>query len=96
MLVDGLKVYKQENFYLKFQKESHHQYALVISDDMAVKELVIQTLEKLGIPSNELVYAYVKAYGNMCIGYICTSQKPQKREAFFRELESVLHNWKPA
>jgi hypothetical protein len=93
MLADGLEIYNQENYYLKFHTETYNQFALIISEDFNIQEIVAQILHDLHIPQAELAHAHVKAYGNMCIGYICCSQDPVKREAFFNRIELALKNW---
>lgn len=93
MLLEGLRIYKQETYYLKYHKEPYSQFALVISEDFSVKDLIIQTVQELHIPQTEVVYAHVKAYGNMCIGYICCAQDPVKKEAFYSKIENALKNW---
>lgn len=93
MLLEGLEIFKHENYYLKLHKEQYNQFALIISEDFSVKELIAQVIHDLHISQTELVYAHVKAYGNMCIGYICCSQDPIKREAFFTKIETALMHW---
>lgn len=94
MLVEGLETYNQENYYyLKLHTESYNQFALVVSEDFAVKEVLAQALQDLHMPQTDLAHAHVKAYGNMCIGYICCSQDLIKRAAFFQKIDAALKIW---
>jgi len=90
MLIEGLKSYKNETYYLQSQKGPFHQYVLVIFEDLNVKDLIIQALQTLKIPHTEFVYAHVEIFGNSCVGCICSAQNPEVKEAFLLVIERTL------
>ncbi|MDP1880183.1 MAG: hypothetical protein Q8K60_04515 [Parachlamydiaceae bacterium] len=91
MLLEGLREYKQEGFYLKSHSESSHFYVLSIVEDLAAKESIFEAIQKLEIPAVDLSSACVKTHGNMCIGFIYCESDIQKREHFFHTIESILN-----
>lgn len=93
MLLEGLKDYKHENYYMKFYSEPYNIFALVITEDPRVKDLLHQAIEKLFIPSTELAVASVKVAHYSCIGYICCAKDGQKKDRFFKTIEETLHHW---
>lgn len=80
MLLEGLKEYKQEGYYLKFYEEPYNIFSLVIAEDFSVKDNIHRAIQELHIPSTELAYACVKTLGNTCMGYICCVHDLQKKE----------------
>ncbi len=93
MLLDGLKEYKQESYYLKRHTEPYNIFALIIVEDPHVKDNLARAIQELHIPTTELAYAYAKANGNACIGYICCAKDPLKKEQFFQVIEDSLRAW---
>jgi hypothetical protein len=90
MLCEGIKEYKQEGYYLKFHSEQFNNFAVIISEDISIKENVSQTIKNLHIPSADLVYANVRTHGNICMGYICCSTDLHIRGQFFQSIERAL------
>ncbi len=93
MLNEGIQAFKHEGYYLKFYTEPYHVFALVIVEDMQLKELLNRALQDLHIPATELAYAHVKTHGSMCLGYICCARDLHKKEQFFQVIEQVLMTW---
>lgn len=88
MLLEGLKEYKSEGYYYKFHIEPYNVFALIIVEDLALKDRVHLAVEDLHISSTELAYAHVKVHGYSCIGYICCAQ--EKKEQFFQVISQTL------
>ena len=93
MLLEGIKEYKQEGYYLKFHSELSNLFSLIIVEDFSVKDSIHRAIQDLHIPSTELAYAYVKTHGNICMGYICCAPEPEKREQFFQVIAQNLKAW---
>lgn len=93
MLNEGIKEFKHEGYYLKFYTEPYNVFALVIVEDIHVKDLLNRAIQELHIPATELAYAHVKTHGSMCLGYICCARDPQKKEQLFQVIEQTLMAW---
>jgi hypothetical protein len=93
MLIEGIKDYKQEGYYLKFQAEPYNVFALIIMEDFSVKDSIHRAIQDLYIPSTELACAHVKTHGNTCLGYICCAHDSQKKERFFQAITQTLKSW---
>jgi hypothetical protein len=93
MLLEGLRNYKHESYYLKFYHEPYNIFAMIIVDDPLVKDVIYRAIHDLHFPTKELAYAYTKANGNSCMGYICCSQDPKIKERFFQTIEQELQQW---
>lgn len=93
MLLEGIKDYKQEGYYVKCHREGYHIFALIVTEDMQIKDLIHQTIYDLHLPSTELATAYVKVNNLSCMGYISWTRDPQKKEMFSKTIESSLQNW---
>lgn len=91
MLIEGLKEYKtEERYYLKISDKNYHSFALVILEDLALKDLLHRLIQELQISSTELACASIKTQGYSCLGYICCTQDPQKKEQFFQVISQTL------
>jgi len=90
MLLNGNETYKHETFYLNFEKDLHYHYALIISENPVIKEMIIHALHSQKIPQTELILAHLKVYGNNCIGCICTTKNPHLSEDFFYSIRDVF------
>jgi hypothetical protein len=90
MLLEGIKEYKQEGYYLKFQFEPHQVFSLIIVEDFSVKDNIHRSIQDLHIPSTDLAYAHVKTHGNTCMGYILYEQGQEKREQFLQVITQKL------
>ncbi len=90
MLLEGIKEYRQDGVYLKFHMESFHCFVIVIAEDMQVKDLLNHAIQELQIPTTELAYAYTKANGNACLGYICCARNFEQKAKFQRTIEDTL------
>ncbi len=93
MLLEGLKSYKHESYYLKFYHEPSTAFAMIILEDPLIKERIYRAVHDLHVPHTELAYAYTKTSGNNCIGYICCSQDSNVRECFFQAIKQELQHW---
>ena len=93
MLLEGIKVYKQEGYYLKFYTEPHNVFALIIVEDVQVKDILQKNIQDLHIPTTELAVAHTKANGNICIGYVCCEQELNKKEQFLQTIQESLRQW---
>lgn len=93
MLLEGIREYKQEGYYLKLHTEPYNMFALVVVEDPQVKDVINRAIHELHIPATELAYAYAKAGGNMCIGYICCTQDQKKREQVSQVIQQSLNTW---
>lgn len=92
MLLEGLKEYKSEGYYLKLHAEPYNIFALLIVEDLTLKDHVHRAIQDLHIPSTELAYAYIKTHGYSCLGYICCAHDLQKKEQFFQVIRECLQN----
>jgi hypothetical protein len=93
MLLEGLKEYKSDGYYLRFHTEPYNIFALVIAEDSTLKDRIHCAIHDLNIPSTEFAYAYIKTHGYSCLGYICCAHDPQKKEQFFQIIRQILENW---
>lgn len=90
MLLEGINEYNQESYYLKFNAEPYHLYALVVAEDPHVKELLQNAVHELHISSSELASASTTVNGNTCLGYICWAQDPYKKEQLMTTINNTL------
>ncbi len=58
-----------------------------------MKEELSRLITKLKIPSSELSYTQVHAYGITCVGYIYQNRDPHLRNLFYSTLLSCLQEW---
>jgi hypothetical protein len=93
MLLEGLREYKQEGYYLKFYTESYNVFALLVIEDPQIKEVLQKAVSDLNIHPTELAMASLKTNGNTCIGYICCAHNPASKELLFKTLEETLQGW---
>lgn len=93
MLLEGIKEYKQEGYYLKFYKEPYSVFALIIIEDPQIKDVLNKVVHDLHIPPTELATAHVKTSGNICIGYICCAHDPNKKEQLLKVVQDTLQAW---
>lgn len=93
MLLKGLQAYKQEGYYVDLSAEPYNIFALVICEDTSIKRALHHAINKLHIPTTELANAYTKNNGHACIGYICCSREPEKKELFFQTIRDTLQQW---
>lgn len=93
LLLEGLKEYKHESYYIKFFSEPYNIFAIVITEDPNVKDLLHQAIEGLSIPSTELAIAAVKVAHYTCLGYICCAKDKEKKDKFFQIIEETLQRW---
>lgn len=92
MLLEGIKEYKQEGYYLKFDAGFRTNFALIIVEDVSVKDNIHRAIQDLHIPSAELACAHVKHQGNICLGYMCCVSDPLKQEQFFKIISETLRS----
>lgn len=90
MLLEGLKEYKSENYYLKFASEFHYQFALIIIEDSILLTQIRRAVQDIHIPPTELASAYVKTHGYVYLGYICCAHDPHKKEQFQQVISHVM------
>lgn len=90
MLLNGIKEDHRENYYLNFHKESVYVYALVVTEDPELREVLQKAVQGLHIPSMELATAYTKFNGKCCIGYICWAEDPLKKEQLITVIQNNL------
>ena len=93
MLLEGLKEYKQEGYYLKLHMESYNVFVLVIFEDPQLKESLSKAVADLQITPTELAASSIRANGNTCLGYICCSHGTGKKELLFQRLQDTLNAW---
>ncbi len=92
MLLEGLKEYKSDGYYLRFHAEPYNIFTLVIVEDFTIKDSIHHAIQEMQIPSTELAYAYIKTHGYSCLGYICCAHDPQKKEQFFQIIRQILED----
>ncbi len=85
--------YKKETFFLKPQFETEQLLVMAASPYGCLKDELFSLITKLKIPSAELCYTHVNAYGISCIGYIYQNRDPQIRNLFYSTLLSALQEW---
>ncbi len=90
MLLEGLKEYKSEGHYLKYYVEPYNIFAMIIVEDIVLKDQLYRAIQDLHIPSTELAYAYVKRHGYFCLGYICCAHDSHKKDQFFQVISQIL------
>jgi hypothetical protein len=93
MLVEGLREYKQEGYYVKFYAEPFNIFALIICEDTKIKNALNKAIQELHIPSMELASAYAKANGHACMGYICCPKNEHMKGHFFQVIQETLQDW---
>lgn len=93
MLLEGLKEHKSEGYYLNFHTDPYNIFALMIIEEVSLREHIHRALQDLHIPSAELAYASIKTHGYSCLGYICCARDHQKKENFFQVITHVLKSW---
>jgi hypothetical protein len=93
MLLEGLKEYKAEGYYLKFYVEPYNLYALVIVEDVSLKDSIHRAVQEIHIPATEMAYASIKAHGYTCLGYICCAHDLNKKEQLQEALIHTLKRW---
>lgn len=91
MLIEGINEANEENYYLKFHTVANTVFALIIIEDISVKDRIHQAIQEIHIPSAELASAHVKNQGNVCLGYICSARDQKKREQFFQAISQTLY-----
>lgn len=92
MLLEGIKEFRHEGNYLKFQHSPKTVFALIIVEDIAVKESIQRAVHDLQIPAAELPTTHVKTQGNICLGYICNVKDPEKREQFVQAINQMVNH----
>ncbi|MBA3722153.1 MAG: hypothetical protein H0W88_07120 [Parachlamydiaceae bacterium] len=93
MLLEGLKENKQDGYYLKLYEEPYNVFAMVVIEDLRVKEVLQKAINELNIIPTELATAYVKTNGLACIGYICCAKDPGMKELLFKTIKDTLQSW---
>ncbi|MES2121538.1 MAG: hypothetical protein V4492_02030 [Chlamydiota bacterium] len=86
--------FKNEPYFLKAQFENDQLFLMAASPYPRIKEELSTLLTKLQIPTAELSYTYVNAYGISCLGYLYQNRDPNIRNLFFSTLLSFLQEWK--
>lgn len=95
LLQEAVEVdFKHEDFFLKAQFEPDQLLLLAASPRSCFKEELFNLITKLKIPSSELSYTQVNAYGITCMGYIYQNRDPNLRNLFYSTLLSYLQEWK--
>jgi hypothetical protein len=90
MLLEGLKEYKHEEDLFKFRTVSANTFVLLIVEDFSIKDKIHQALQELHIPSTDLAVAHVRTHGNKCIGYIYSSNDPERQEQFLQLIAGTV------
>lgn len=93
MLLEGIREYKHEGYYLKFNSNTYNLFALSMAEDASIQELLNQVIHDLQISQTELAYASVKISTTTCVGYICCVHDLEKRQRFVQVVEEALQNW---
>ena len=93
MLLDGIREYKHESYYFKFHSEPFNNFTLIIAEDAQLKDVVNHAIQELQIPTAELAYAYTKANGHACLGYICCARNQLQKEKFHEIIQDTLTMW---
>ncbi len=86
--------YKKESFFLKAQFEPEQLLAIAASPFHSIKDELFSLMIKLKIPTQELSYTHVNAYGITCIGYVYQNRDPNIRNLFYSTLLSCLQEWR--
>lgn len=94
MLLEGLKEFKSDGYYLKFHTEGLNYFSLIIIEDSLFQDYLNRKIQELHIPSTELAQASVKIHGFTCLGYICSAHDLQKRDHFLQIMSQSLQSWK--
>lgn len=93
MLIEGLKEYKQEGYYLKIEKSHDESFILLIVEDHLLSEQIKNIVQEMHFSSIELCSASVNTQGCVCMGYICSSSEAQKQNKLFQAVENRLKAW---
>lgn len=90
MLLEGIKEYKSESSYIKYLDESTHFFALVIVEDLMLKDAIREAVLNLHLPTNECAYVSLRSHGYFCLGYFCFGQDLRKRQLIRDTIENQL------
>ncbi|MGC2594755.1 MAG: hypothetical protein WA347_00565, partial [Rhabdochlamydiaceae bacterium] len=85
--------YEKESFFLKGHFEQEQLLLMAASPCSSIKEEFSSLVTKLKIPTHDLSYTHVNAYGITCIGYIYQNRDPDIRNLFYSTLLSCLQEW---
>ncbi len=93
MLVEGLKEFKSESYYLKIQNLQYYKLILVIVEDFSLKDTLQRMTQEIHIPPTELAFATIKVHGFSCIGYLCWAHDEEKKEELEQIVQQALKTW---
>ena len=85
--------YKEKSFFLKAKFEPEQLLIMAASHFHSIKDELFSLMVKLKIPTQDLSYTYVNAYGITCIGYIYQNHDSNIRNLFYSTLLSCLQEW---
>ncbi len=86
--------YKKDPYFLKAFTDNQYLLLLAASPFGCIKEELISSVATLEIPTPDLSFTHVNAYGITCIGYIYQNQDPHRRALFYDLVYDTLNHWK--
>ncbi len=86
--------YTKESFFLKAYADENHLLLMAASPHGDIKNELISSVTALQIPSSDLSFTHISAYGINCIGYIYQSHNIHQRTVFYDSIHDSLHQWK--
>ncbi|MBS0652753.1 MAG: hypothetical protein JSR39_04410 [Verrucomicrobia bacterium] len=94
MQQEALKAdYQKEVYFLKAFADEQFLLLLAASPNGCIKEELISTITSLGIPTPDLSFTHVHAYGINCMGYIYQERDHHQRTIFYDSIYDALHQW---
>ena len=93
MLIEGLEegfFMSGHNVFYKSQSDKQYLYVMIAAEDSDLKELVVDAVGELRIPSLQLACTSVNVSDTPCLGYIYRNDDEEAQEQFLNVIEGVL------
>lgn len=93
LLEASLEGLPQEGFLIKMIDQETDNYVIILTDDVALREEVQRTLQKMQLEQSELTTAIVKFHDFTCLGYIFHSDEPAAKTRFNLSINQAVDDW---
>lgn len=82
-----------ENYLLRYKRESDQVYVILLSHDASFKNHVKQVVNKLKIARFHLAYFELSLDGIECLGFLYRGDLPEKRNLFCSVIRQAMQTW---
>ncbi|MBP9840982.1 MAG: peptide ABC transporter substrate-binding protein [Simkaniaceae bacterium] len=93
LFTEVLEVSEVGEYVMRFSVQRGGLFMMFRSENTGLKEVFLEKILALGIPSTELAAMAVNHHGMLCLGYAYLTADDQEKDHFFKEMTDVANQW---